>query len=95
MFTVEDVECLAPCLVEGLTRAASDQQVGFRVVQTGAPAESTKGSLYAYGRSLYLNLAMAHRRVPVRSRRARSITHDPLYPGVGKTAGQLSRCALN
>jgi hypothetical protein len=36
----EDVEYLAPLLVEGLTRASSDQQVGFRVVQTGAPAES-------------------------------------------------------
>ena len=56
VFKDEDVEYLAPLLVEGLTRAASDQQVGFRVVQTGAPAESTKGSLYAYGRSLYLTL---------------------------------------
>src|SRR6266850_3046852 len=56
VFRDEDVEYLAPLLVEGLARAASDQQVGFRVVQTGAPAESTKGSLYAYGRSLYLTL---------------------------------------
>ncbi len=55
-FGDEDVEYLAPLLVEGLTRAASDQQVGFRVVQTGAPAKSTKGSLYAYRRSLYLTL---------------------------------------
>ena len=55
-FGDEDVEYLAPLLVEGLTKAASDQQVGFRVVHTGAPAESTKGSLYAYGRSLYLTL---------------------------------------
>jgi len=56
VFRDEDVEYLAPLLVDGLTRAASDQQVGFRVVRTGAPAESTKGSLYAYGRSLYLTL---------------------------------------
>ncbi len=86
-FGDEDVEYLAPLLVEGLTRAASDQQVGFHVMQIGAPissqsvgpvfcwssvrfpgtcsseqppgpgsAESTKGSLYAYGRSLYLTL---------------------------------------
>ena len=46
VFRDEDVEYLAPLLVEGLTRAASDQQVGFRVVRTGVPAESTKGSLY-------------------------------------------------
>jgi hypothetical protein len=56
VFRDEDVEYLAPLLVEGLTKAASDQQVGFRVVQTGAPPESTKGSLYVYGRSLYLTL---------------------------------------
>ena len=56
VFEDVDVEYLAPLLVEGLTKAASDQQVGFRVVHTGAPAESTKGSLYAYGRSLYLTL---------------------------------------
>lgn len=56
VFRDEDVEYLAPLLVEGLTRAASNQQVGFRVVHTGAPAKSTKGSLYAYGRSLYLTL---------------------------------------
>ena len=52
VFRDEDVQYLAPLLVEGLTRTASDQQVGFRVGQTGTPAESTKGSLYAYGRSL-------------------------------------------
>jgi hypothetical protein len=56
VFRDEDVEYLAPLLVEGLTRAASDQQVGFRIVQTGAPAESRKGWLYAYGRSLYLTV---------------------------------------
>jgi hypothetical protein len=82
-----DVEYLAPLLVEGLTRVASDQQVGFHVIQIGTPihsqsggvtfclsdlrspgvceseqpqggtsAETTGGSLYAYGRSLYLTL---------------------------------------
>ena len=55
-FRDEDVEYLAPLLVEGLTKAASDQQVGFRVGQTGTSAESAKGSLYVYGRSLYLTL---------------------------------------
>ena len=52
----EEVEYLAPLLVEGLTRAASDQQVGFRVGKTGAPAELRKGSLYAYRQSLYMTL---------------------------------------
>ena len=87
VFGDEDVEYLVPLLVEGLSRAASDQQVGFHVIhiamptpsqaggltfclsdirspgvcesdqtQKGAPVETTGGSLYAYGRSLYLTL---------------------------------------
>lgn len=36
-FGDEDVEYLAPLLVEGLTKAAADQQVGFRVIQVSAP----------------------------------------------------------
>jgi hypothetical protein len=86
-FEDKDIEYLAPLLVAGLTRAASDQQVGFRVVRLDAPTnsqiagltfcvdsvrfpgtceselpsaavseESTAGSLYAYGQSLYLTL---------------------------------------
>ena len=54
-FKDEDIQFLAPLLVEGLARAASDQQVGFRVVQPGM-LESTRGSLYAYGQSLYLTV---------------------------------------
>lgn len=54
-FRDEDIQFLSPLLAEGLTRAASDQQVGFRVIQPGM-SELTKGSLYAYGRSLYLTV---------------------------------------
>jgi hypothetical protein len=54
-FTDEDVQFLAPLLVEGLARAAADQQVGFRVAQPEM-LELTRGSLYAYGRSLYLTV---------------------------------------
>ena len=42
-FADEEVEYLAPLLVEGLTRAAPDQQVGFRVVKIGAPIQSRSG----------------------------------------------------
>lgn len=86
-FEDKDVEYLAPLLVAGLTRAASDQQVGFHVTQGVTPTpvqygpltfclsdlrspgvceseqpsgaiseESTAGSLYIYGQSLYLTL---------------------------------------
>ena len=44
-FGDEDVEYLAPLLVEGLARAASDQQVGFRVVQIGAPISPQSGGV--------------------------------------------------
>ena len=39
-FGDEDVEYLAPLLVEGLTKAAADQQVAFRVVQVSTPSNS-------------------------------------------------------
>jgi hypothetical protein len=54
-FRDEDIQFLAPLLAEGLTRAASDQQVGFHVIQPGM-SETTKGLLYAYGQSLYLTV---------------------------------------
>ena len=98
-FGDEDVEYLAPLLVEGLTKAASDQQIGFRIVKIGVPIqsqsgglvfclsdvrfpgvcdseqpqggvseESTAGSLYTYGRSLYLTLTeYRHRTVRTES----------------------------
>lgn len=87
VFGEDDVEYLVPLLIDGLTKVASDQQVGFRLVHINAltpsqsvgPAfcvssvrfpdvceseqpqrrtsvEATGGSLYAYGRSLYLTL---------------------------------------
>lgn len=70
-FSDKDVSYLAPLLAEGLSHAASDQQITFRVIQTaesrstaksgfGAEAQathlSTSGSIYAYGQSLYLTL---------------------------------------
>lgn len=54
-FRDKDIQFLAPLLAEGLTKAASDQQVGFRVIQPGM-SELTKGLLYAYGQSLYLTV---------------------------------------
>ena len=38
VFSEEDIAFLTPLLAEALTRAATDQQVGFRLVQAGAPA---------------------------------------------------------
>jgi hypothetical protein len=82
-FSEEDIAFLAPLIEQGLTRAAPDQQVGFRVIQSGTPGyserngaavgssepplslsprEFTSGTVYAYGRSLYLTLSEYRRR---------------------------------
>jgi len=100
-FSEEDVAYLAPLITDGLSRAATDQQVGFIVNQRGAPVysqrvgaavgssepplrlappETTSGSIYAYGRSLYMTLTqyryraerpdtinMPNRRIPDRT----------------------------
>jgi hypothetical protein len=44
-FGNEDVEYLAPLLADGLARAASDQQVGFRIVQVSEPVSPQSGGL--------------------------------------------------
>lgn len=54
-FSGSEVGYLAPLISAALRRAASDQQVGFKVEQVG-PRESTTAVLYAYGRSLYVTL---------------------------------------
>ncbi|BFU96048.1 MAG: exported protein of unknown function [Nitrospira sp.] len=83
-FSEDDVAYLAPLITDGLSRASSDQQVGFTVNQRGAPVysqrvgaavgssepplrlappETTAGSIYAYGRSLYVTLTHYRYRV--------------------------------
>jgi hypothetical protein len=118
-FEDKDVEYLAPLLVAGLTRAASDQQVGFRVVQVSAAAnsqiagltfcvdsvrfpgtceseqpsgaiseESTAGSLYAYGQSLYLTLT------EYRYRTKRAETSTTANRSIFNLAGMANRTVL-
>jgi len=53
VFTGTEVGYLAPLISEGLRRAASDQLVNFRVGKVA-------GTLYAYGRSLYVTLNQYH-----------------------------------
>ena len=103
VFTEDEIRYLAPLLAEGLTRAAPDQQIGFRLSQTNTPGaahsagagtgssqpparlalmETSRGSIYAYGRSLYVTLLEYH----VRSERAgpSDIAHrrQPDYSGL-------------
>ncbi|MBX3237953.1 MAG: hypothetical protein KF814_17550 [Nitrospiraceae bacterium] len=76
-FSAEEAALLAPGIAEALARAASDQQVAFRVLQpsssltrprtgagvgssesvaAGTSREMTEGSLFLYGRSIYVTL---------------------------------------
>lgn len=85
VFSAEEIQFLVPLLATGLATAATDQAVGF-LIATRRPGgsrleysttETTAGSLYAYGSSLYFSLSqfrsapartntesIAHRRLP-------------------------------
>ena len=62
LFLEDQVQFLAPLLAEGLRKATPNESVEFRVVTThegsnrfqSSSTETTAGSLYAYGRQLYV-----------------------------------------
>ena len=56
IFNEDEVQYLAPLLTEGLTKAASDQRIGFRLGPTRTSTAIQNGTIYAYGRSLYITL---------------------------------------
>ena len=73
VFSPEEVQFLAPLLAEGLRTAASDQRIEYRVQTTrqrsafeSSTTETTAGSLYAYGRQLYVTLSQ-YRYDPIRA----------------------------
>lgn len=61
-FSHEDADFLAPFISLALTKASPDQRVGFRIRQAPSSPDSTKemevtsGTLFAYGRSLQIQL---------------------------------------
>ena len=64
VFSEEQIRFLAPLLAEGLRTATPDQRIEYRVQTThegsmfeSSTTETTAGSLYAYGRSLYVTLS--------------------------------------
>lgn len=102
-FTEDEIRYLAPLLAEGLTRAAADQQIGFRLIQTDTPAsaqattaeagvsqpsarlalrETSRGSIYAYGRSLYITLLEYHVRSERTGTIAKANRHQPDHSGL-------------
>lgn len=73
VFSDDEIQFLAPLLAEGLRTAAPNQRIEYRVQtsQEGSLLESsitetTAGSLYAYGRSLYMTLSQ-YRYAPARA----------------------------
>lgn len=73
VFSDDQIQFLAPLLAEGLRTAAPDQRIGYRVQTThkgtfleSSTTETTAGSLYAYGRQLYVKLSQ-YRYSPVKT----------------------------
>ena len=74
LFSEEQIQFLAPLLAEGLRTAQPNQTIEYRVVTThegsnrfqSATTETTAGSLYAYGRELYVILSQ-YRYNPIRT----------------------------
>jgi len=74
LFSEDQIQFLAPLLAEGLRTATANQSVEYRVVTTheasnrfqSPTTETTAGSLYAYGRQLYVILSQ-YRYNPMRT----------------------------
>ena len=73
VFSDDEIQFLAPLLAEGLRKAAPNERIEYLVQTTlegslleSSITETTAGSLYAYGRSLYMTLSQ-YRYAPARA----------------------------
>jgi hypothetical protein len=73
VFSDDQIRFLAPLLAEGLRTAAPDQRIEYRVHTThkgsmleSSTTETTAGTVYVYGRSLYVTLSQ-YRYSPTRT----------------------------
>ena len=94
VFSDDQIRFLAPLLAEGLRTAAPDQSVAYRVQVTlpgsvleSPTTETTAGSLYAYGRQLYVTLSQ-YRCDPVRA-------NMPVSRGTMRAAPSDHSCLLD
>jgi hypothetical protein len=92
VFSEDQIQFLAPLLAQGLRTAAPDQSVDYRVQAThkgyaleSSITETTAGSLYAYGRSLYVTLSQ------YRYAASRTDTRKTSRGQVPDTSGLLNR----
>jgi hypothetical protein len=108
VFSEDQIRFLTPLLTEGLRTAAPDQRIEYRVQSTrkgsafeSSITETTVGSLYAYGRQLYVTLSQ-YRYNPIRTnslRRGNMNWTPNLTPGntgdrVPDTSGLQNRILL-
>ena len=96
VFSDDQIRFLAPLLAEGLRTAAPDQYIEYRVQAThqgsvleSSTTETTAGSLYAYGRQLYMTLTQ-YRYAPNRLQ----ISTRTLRPGPKDYSGLRDRTLL-
>jgi hypothetical protein len=73
VFSDDEIQFLTPLLAEGLRTAAPNQRIEYRIQTShegslleSSITETTAGSLYAYGRSLYMTLSQ-YRYAPARA----------------------------
>ena len=83
VFSDDQIQFLSPLLAEGLRTAAPDQRIEYRVQTThkgslleSSTTETTAGSLYAYGRQLYVTLSQ-YRYVPNRMKMSTGTIRPP------------------
>ena len=98
-FSEEEIEFLAPLLAQGLRTATATQSVAYRIQNTyegskfeSSTTETTAGSLYAYGRQLFVTLSQwrfsgARERLNVRNINYQSV-------GIDYSSGLKSRTLL-
>ena len=104
VFSDDQIQFLAPLLAEGLRTAAPDQRIEYRVQATykgyaleSSTTETTAGSLYAYGRQLYVTLSQ-YRYDPTRANMKRVGNMNSITGTTGSrvpdSSGLLNRTLL-
>ena len=90
VFSDDQIRFLAPLLADGLRTAAPDQRIEYRVQTThkgsmleSSTTETTAGSLYSYGVSLYFSLTQ-YRYAPTRTD-TKNLAHGRLPDSTGLT----------
>src|SRR5574340_689844 len=96
VFSAEEIQFLTPLLAKALATAADNQAVGFSIIARrpghslleSSTTETTTGSLYASGRSLYFSLSQ------YRSAPARTNTENIAHRRLPDTSGLSDRVLL-